>query len=151
MNLRGPALRLLSLCLIVTSLCACSQRVSKEDYISDVNQLCVEAREDLDAYEQDLRGATSVDEVRSAVMEGRNVLERFHGNLAALEKPEEDRRTLDSWLSELDDVVDLMRRLEEATAAGNLGEIEQVTQEAEIAQAEGDRLAMDYGIEGCAR
>jgi hypothetical protein len=125
--------------------------VSKEDYISDVNQLCIEAREDLDAFEEALRGATSVDEVRSAVAEGRTAFERFHGDLAALEKPEEDRRTLDSWLSELDDVEDLMRRLEEATASGDLGEIEQVAQEAEIAQAEGDRLAMDYGVEGCAR
>lgn len=125
--------------------------MSKEDYISDVNQLCVEAREDLDAYEEALRGATSVDEVRSAVTEGRTAFERFHEELAALEKPEEDRRTLDRWLSELDDVVDLMRRLESATASGNLGEVEQVTQEAEGAQAEGDRLAMDYGVEGCAR
>ena len=151
MNLRGPAIRLLSVCLIVTSLYACSQPVSKEDYISDVNQLCAEAREDLDAFEEALREATSVEEVRSAVTEGRTAFERFHTEVAALEKPEEDRRTLDSWLSELDDVEGLMRRLEEATASGDLAEIEQVTQEAEIAQAEGDRLAMDYGIEGCAR
>ena len=125
--------------------------MSKEDYISDVNQLCAEAREDLDAFEEALREATSVEEVRSAVTEGRTAFERFHAEVAALEKPEEDRRTLDSWLSELDDVEGLMRRLEEATASGDLAEIEQVTQEAEIAQAEGDRLAMDYGIEGCAR
>jgi hypothetical protein len=125
--------------------------VSKEDYISDVNQLCVEAREDLDAYEESLRGATSVDEVRAAVTEGRTVFERFHEELTALDEPEEDRRTLDRWLSELDDVVDLLRRLEEATASGDVEEIEQVTQEAKSAQAEVDRLAAEYGIEGCSR
>ena len=135
----------------MTSLSACSQGVSKEDYISDVNQLCAEARDDLDAYEESLRGATSVDEVRAAVREGRTVFERFHDELAALDKPEQDRRTLDVWLSELDDVVDLLRRLEEATASGDLDEIEQVTQEAESAQAESDRLATEYGVESCAR
>ncbi len=116
-----------------------------------MNQVCVDAREDLDAYEESLRGATSVDEVHAAVTEGRTVFERFHDELAALDKPEEDRRILDMWLSELGDIVDLLRRLEEATASGDLDEIEQVTQEAESAQAEGDRLATEYGIEDCVR
>jgi hypothetical protein len=116
-----------------------------------VNELCVEAREDLDAYEEALRGAASVDEVRSAVTEGRTAFERFHGKIAALEKPEEDRGTLDRWLTQIEEVVDLMHRLEESTSSGDLQSIEQVTQEAETAQAEAERLAIEYGIEGCAR
>ena len=151
MNPRGSIIRLLSVCLLMTFLCACSQRVSKEDYVSDVNKLCVDAREDLDAYEEALRGAASVAEVRSAVTEGRTAFERFRGKIAALEQPEEDRGTLDRWLTQIEKVVDLMRRLEEATASGDLEAVEQVTQEAERAQAEAERLVIDYGIEGCAR
>ena len=151
MNLLGSAIRLLSVCVLTALLCACSQQVSKEDYVSTVNELCVESREDLDAYEETLRGATSVDEVRSAVTEGRTVFERFHGKVAALEKPEEDRGTLDGWLTQIDEVVDLMRRLEEATSSGDLESVEKVTQEARTAQAEAERLAIEYGIEGCAR
>ena len=116
-----------------------------------MNELCVEAREDLDAYEEALRGAASVAEVRLAVTEGRTAFERFHGRIAALEQPEEDRGTLGRWLTQIEEVVDQMRRLEEATSSGDLETVEQVTQEAETAQAEAERLAIEYGIEGCSR
>jgi len=138
-------------CLLVALFWSCTDQVSKEDYISEVNQLCDETQEELDAYGERLRNAASVDEVQAAVMHGRTIFERFHGELEELQKPEEDRRTLDGWLAEIERVVELMRRLEEAAEAGDVGSIEEVTREAESAQTEGDRLAKDYGIEGCAR
>lgn len=116
-----------------------------------MNKLCAETQQDLDAYAETLRVAASADDVRAAVARGRTIFESFHDELQTLERPEEDRRTLDRWLTEIDEVVDLMRRLEEATASGDLEAVEQVTQEAESAQAEAERLAIEYGIEGCAR
>ena len=143
--------RLLGVSVLTIVLYACSQQVSKEDYVSDVNELCSETQQDLDVYAETLREAASADDVRAAVAQGRTVFERFHDEVQALERPEEDRGTLDGWLTQIQEVVDLMRRLEEATASGNLEAVEQVAQEAESARVEAERLAMEYGIEDCAR
>ena len=151
MNPLGAIRLLLGGCVLTVSLYACTQQVSKEDYVSDVNKLCRETQQDLDAYAETLREATSADDVRAAVEQGGTVLARFHDEVQTLERPEEDRRTLDRWLTQIDEMVDLMRGLEEATASGDLDAVEQVTQEAESAQSEAERLAMEYGIEDCAR
>ena len=129
---------------------SCTQQVSKEDYVADVNRLCDETRRELDAYGAALRNAASVEEVRAAVERGRATFERFRAEIDELEKPAEDRAILDRWLAAIDEVVDLMRRLEEATESGDLGAIDEVAQAAASAQAEGDALATDYGIEACA-
>lgn len=143
--------RLLSVSILATLMTSsCTQQVSKEDYVTDVNRLCDETRRELDAYGAALRNASSVDEVRAAVKRGRAIFERFQGDIAALEKPAEDRAILDRWLAAIDEVVDLMRRLEEATESGDIGAIDKVAQAAASAQTEGDALATDYGIEACA-
>ena len=129
---------------------ACTQQVSKEDYVADVNRLCDETRRELDAYGTMLRYASSVDEVRAAVERGRAIFERFRDEIAALEKPDEDRAILVRWLAAIDEIVDLMRRLEEATESGDIGAIDEVARAAASAQTEGDALATDYGIEACA-
>lgn len=143
--------RLVSVSVLATLMTfACSQRVAKEDYVADVNRLCDETRRELDGYGAALRDAASVDEVRVAVERGRAIFERFRDEIAGLEKPVEDRATLDRWLAAIDAVVDLMRRLEEATESGDIGAIDEVVQAAERAQIEGDALATDYGIKACA-
>ena len=143
--------RLLSVSILATLMTAsCTQQVSKKDYVTDVNRLCDETRRELDAYGAALRNASSVAEVRAAVERGRAIFERFQDDIAALEKPAEDRAILDRWLAAIDEVVDLMRRLEEATESGDIGAIDEVAQAAASAQTEGDELATDYGIEACA-
>jgi len=143
--------RLLSVSILAALMTfACTQQVSKEDYIADVNRLCDDTRRELDAYGAALRDAASVEEVRAAVERGRAIFERFRDELNALEKPDEDRAILVRWLAAIDEVVDLMRRLEEATASGNIGAIDQLARAAEGAQTEGDALATDYGIDACA-
>ncbi|MDQ5816347.1 MAG: hypothetical protein M3516_08665 [Actinomycetota bacterium] len=144
----GRPLSVLLLAALMTI--ACTQQVSKEDYVADVNRLCDETRRELDAYGASLRNAASVDEVRAAVERGRAIFERFRGETVALEKPEEDRALLDRWLAAIDEVVDLMRRLEKATESGDIGAIDEIAQAAESAQTEGDALATDYGIDACA-
>lgn len=148
---RGPTVRLFSLFLLAAFVTTgCNQQVSKDDYVAEVNELCDQTRSELNAYEEALRNAASVDEVRAAVERGRAIFERFQSELTALDKPEEDQEVLTRWLNAIDEIVALMGRLEDATAAGDTEAIDQIARAAETAQTEGDALARDYGIEACA-
>lgn len=129
---------------------ACDDAPAKSDFIARANDLCTEVERDLDAVDDELYSARSLDEVGHAVDRATRTYEDFRSDVNELQVPEEDRATLDRWLDAVDRTLDALHRLDDAVDAGDAEGVRAIAQQGAELEREAARYARDYGLDECA-
>ena len=124
---------------------ACSNGLSKEEYIEQADRICAEA----DAKTQDIEPPKSPAELGEFVDEAEEVTARLLADLRELEAPEEGRETIQQMLQKIEEAMGYLPEIEEAARRRNTQELTTIAQRLQAAASEANSLAQEYGLETC--
>jgi hypothetical protein len=119
--------------------------LSREELISQADAIC----EEYDQRTEDVEAPQDLDDVDRFAGETRTLIREGLDELRELEPPEELADDYNAWISQSEENLGVLDDLEEAAAAGDEGQVQQVLSEAEEAGAQADQLAADIGFEEC--
>ena len=120
-----------------------SAALTKAGFIKQADAICAEANSAIDSLSA---GATTSDESLQTSQELEITRSELQ-SLQALTPPDEDRSTLNDFLTALKNEVDALTRLNSAVAAG--GDTSAADSELASARANAEQAATDYGMKDC--
>lgn len=124
---------------------ACSDGLSKEEYIEQADRICAEA----DAKTEDIEPPKSAAELESFVDEAQRITGELLSDLRELEPPEEDRDTIRQMLSKIEEAMGYLPDIEAAARERDTEELGVIAKKLQDAASEANRLARDYGLKRC--
>lgn len=119
--------------------------VSKEEFIEQADAICRSVGEETATLEPPTDLAAT-EEFFDAVIP---LLDRETREIRALEAPEEDSETLESWLETQDRLLAIFNEAAEAAAADDQNGFDSAFGEATAVQVESGGLAASYGFKVC--
>ena len=121
------------------------ERLSRQEYVRQVDAICKKFEDDLDALEE----PANADEVAAFVDEAHRVAEDGVADLKELKPPAELEAKVDAWLELNDERVKEIGRAAEATKSGDVSAIVEIAREAEETDEKADALAREIGLDEC--
>lgn len=133
--------------LALVALAACSQGLSKEEFIEQADRLCRAADEKSEELEPP-RTPDALDEFAAGAKEITDELVR---QLRGLEPPADDVDVIDEMIERIESAMALLPEIQDATEQRDTQEIERLVAQLREDASEANRIARDYGLEDCGR
>lgn len=131
--------------LAATSLAACSDDSSRQDFIAAADEACREADEDI----RDI-GAPRVEEgILDYVEQAQEISGDLIADLRELDPPEGDRQRIDRMIDLLERATALLEPLAQATVDRDAAELGRLQQEVQQVTEEISEIAASYGFDVC--
>jgi hypothetical protein len=129
-----------------------SDALSKDDYIAQANEICAGLTSDIEGPAADFGKEYQAGEYEAAAATLGDANEQINASLdelKALTPPEEDRDTIDEFLSLHDDQAAISEDMVDSVAAGDDAAFRSAGKELEASSAKSDKIADDYGMADC--
>lgn len=126
---------------------ACSQGLSKEEFISQADEICREA----DAKTQELEAPRSPEALKGFVEQAQAITADLLADLRDLEPPDGDSEVIQEMTGKIESTMELLPDIQAAAEQHNLPEIQRLATELKEQAAEANRIAQDYGLKECGR
>jgi uncharacterized membrane protein YccC len=134
-----------ALALVVLS--ACSNGLSKEEFIEQADRLCREA----DEKTQGLTPPRSAEALKDFVDQAQEITSGLLRELRDLEPPEGDTDAIDDMLENIESAMELLPDIQVAAEDRDFKEIERLSAELQEQAADANEIARDYGLKDCGR
>ena len=140
----------LAVAVVAVTGCGGGDRLSREEYARQADEICRKYEAELHEVEQELVRAESPDDVAAAIDRGIPVVERGVADLRALEPPEELQDDVERWLELNEENAKTLERLRDAAHENDAAELQRVATEADENERRADELARKIGLDDCA-
>ena len=137
---------LLLLVCAVFALAACGGD-DKEEFISDADEICKNANEDLENIDE----PTTDEELAPYLNEALDLAEDVQGDLEDLDPPDDVQDDWDQYLENTQEGLDIIEDARDQAEAGDTDTAQETLQSDEVEQLdeENEELANDIGLEEC--
>ena len=133
--------------LTLVTLSACSQGLSKEEFIEQADRVCAEA----DAKTRDIEPPRTPAALKEFVAQARDITEGLLNDLRELEPPEGDQDVIDRMIARIAAAMDLLPEIQAAAEERSIEDINRLAGRLKEEAAEANRIAQEYGLEECGR
>ena len=133
--------------LALVALGACSEGLSKDEFIEQADRICEEA----DAKSEELAPPRTPEEFEAFAGRAREITDQLVRDLGELEPPEGDAQVIEQMLDRIQTTIALLPDIQEATAARNTQEVERLVTQLREQASEANRIAQEYGLKVCGR
>ena len=131
--------------LAATSLAACSDDSSREDFVAAADEACREADEDI----RDIGAPRFEEGILDYVEKAQEISADLVADLRELDPPEGDRQQIDRMIDLLERATGLLEPLAQATLDRDAAKIGELQQEVREVTEEIGEIAASYGFEVC--
>lgn len=129
----------------VVLLSACSGGLSREEFVSQADEICASAEDRFNELDQ----PTTAAELEGFVEEAGDVMDELLGDLRELEPPDDIAEQVDEMLTNLEAAVDRFPELVDAASSQDLDEVQTVTTEIQEKTDAANTAAQDIGLDQC--
>jgi hypothetical protein len=133
--------------LTLVALTACSQGLSKEEFIEQADRICRESDEKTREIEPPRTAAALEDFVDQA----QTITQDLLADLRELEVPEGDADVIENMTGRIENAMELLPEIQAAAEQRNLADVNRLATELKEEAGEANRIAQDYGLEECGR
>lgn len=133
--------------LALVAFSACSQGLSKEEFIEQADQICEEA----DAKSEELAPPRTPEEFEDFAGQAREITDQLVRDLGELEPPEGDAEVIQRMLDRIETTIALLPDIQEATAQRDTQEVERLVTQLREQASEANQIAQGYGLKVCGR
>ena len=133
--------------MALVALGACSEGLSKDEFIEQADQICEEA----DAKSEELAPPRTPEQFEDFADQAREITDQLVQDLGELEPPEGDADVIDQMLDRIETTIALLPDIQEATAKRDTQEVERLAGELRDQASEANRIAQEYGLKVCGR
>ena len=133
--------------LALVALGACSEGLSKDEFIKQADQICEEA----DAKSEELEPPRTPEELEEFAGRAQEITGQLVEDLGELEPPADDADVIERMLDRIETTIALLPDIQEATAERDTQEVERLVTQLREQASEANRIAQDYGLKVCGR
>jgi len=133
--------------LALVALAACSQGLSKEEFIEQADVICREA----DEKTREIEPPRTAEALKGFVEEAQAITRDLLADLRELEAPEGDADVIEDMTGRIENTMELLPEIQAAAEERNIADINRLATELKDEAAEANRIAQDYGLEECGR
>lgn len=138
--------RIVAALALVTS-GACSQGLTKEEFIEQADRICRQA----DEKTQDLEPPRTPEALDGFIGEAQAITEELLRRLRELEPPEGDADVIEQMTDRIESAMDTLPEIQTAAEERDVAEIDRLATRLQEEAAEANRIAQRYGLEECGR
>ena len=138
---------------LVVLAAACSQddeRLSRQEFLREANEVCADSDSELQEIEDTLRDAETPEDVADAIDRGIPIVEDGIDELRDLEPPEDLEDDVDRWVELNEESAAELEELRDAARDGDAERTREIAERGRETDREADELAREIGLDDCA-
>lgn len=131
----------------LVALVACSEGLSKEEFIEQADRLCRAA----DEKSEDLEPPRTPEGLDDFAAGAKEITDELVRRIRELEPPADDVDVIEEMIERIESAMALLPEIQEATKQRDTPEIERLVAQLREEAREANRIAREYGLQDCGR